>query len=210
MIDFYPSADYVGSPFFSSRQGYAPEAVVLHIAEGTLAGCDSWFNDPSANVSAHFCIGKNGEVHQYTYVSNAAWANGIVETGATSALVAENSGINPNYWTVSIEHEGKTGEEPTAAQFEASAWLSAWLFSNALLPGGATGVAVDRKHILRHAEISPKSRANCPGWTEATMQRYVARVQAILDGPSSVSALRQELEEARRHVDAALALVEDK
>jgi hypothetical protein len=35
------------------RAGQRPEAVVIHIMEGTLAGTDSWFNAPESKVSAH-------------------------------------------------------------------------------------------------------------------------------------------------------------
>lgn len=178
--DRYEPSRFVGSPNWNSREGYGPEAVVLHIAEGTLAGCDSWFNTTDSGVSAHFCVGKNGEVHQYVNLTDAAWANGLIEPGASAALIVENGNINPNQWTVSIEHEGKFPDPPTPEQFEASAQLTAWLFKNVLFVSGATGVAVDRKHILRHAEISPVSRANCPGWMEDTMAHYVQRVQDIL------------------------------
>lgn len=181
-----PDMKYVGSPFFSSREGTSPEAIVLHIAEGTLAGVDSWFNNPAAEVSAHFCVGKTGEIHQYIYLENAAWANGKIEAGYTAALIDENGGMNPNRWTVSIEHEGFYAQEPTADQFEASAQLSAWLFDSLLLTGGATDVAIDRKHILRHADISPKNKGRCPGWSDLTIARYIARVREIVAGPPSV------------------------
>ena len=180
MIERYPGALWVGSPYHGSRDGIAPEAVVLHIAEGTLHGVDSWFNSLNASVSAHFCVGKDGSVHQYVELGRAAWANGVVEPGAPAALVAENAGINPNKWTVAIEHEGYHYETPTDAQIEASERLTAWLFKEVLLPGSATGVALDRKHILRHADISPVTRKNCPGWSEGILGDYIADTQELL------------------------------
>jgi N-acetylmuramoyl-L-alanine amidase len=166
--------------FDRPRGGVRPEAVVLHIAEGTLAGMDAWFNNPAAGVSVHFGVGKDGRVHQYVSVDDTAFGNGVVEQGNTARLIRENAGINPNAWTCSIEHEGFTGETLTPEQWEASTRLTAWLFSAHLLAGGATGVAVDRDHILRHADISPRTRSRCPGWPEPYHEGYIARVQRLL------------------------------
>ena len=51
--------------FHPERAGYHPEAVVLHIMDGSLIGTDSWFNDAKSQVSAHYGVGRTGEVHQY-------------------------------------------------------------------------------------------------------------------------------------------------
>ena len=36
--------------FSRGRAGYNPEAVVIHIMDGSLIGTDSWFNDPRSRV----------------------------------------------------------------------------------------------------------------------------------------------------------------
>lgn len=182
--------------FRQGRNGFAPEAVCLHIAEGTVAGCISWFNTPPGDgpgkrgrdrngnligpSSATFVIGKDGSIVQFVQLADCAYANGQVAGHYTAALVNENEGANANDWTYSLEHEGFSGEQPTPAQFDASTRLTAWLFQDSLFKGGATGVAVDRKHILGHFEFDNQSRAGCPGWGEATLQRYVARVKELL------------------------------
>ena len=74
---------------------------------GTLIGTDSWFANPASKVSSHFGVGKNGEIHQYVKLENTAWANGVVKNPNWPLL---QNGVNPNYYTVSIEHEGKSGE----------------------------------------------------------------------------------------------------
>lgn len=187
--DIYPGAKYVGSPNFTpGRQGFGPEAVIWHIADGTLAGMDSWFNNPASQVSATFGIGDgtdgfaDGEIHQYTYISNTAWANGKIEAGYTAALIDENGGVNPNVWSVPIEFAGKGGSLPTPKQTAAGVALTAWLFTDVLLKSGASGVAVDRKHILRHSEISPVTRSNCPGWPEPVLAMMVEAVKARVEG----------------------------
>src|SRR5205814_10677286 len=68
-----------GANFRSGRApGFKPEAVVIHIMDGTLTGTDSWFNNPQAQVSAHYGIGRGGEVHQYVDEKDTAFHAGTV------------------------------------------------------------------------------------------------------------------------------------
>ena len=166
------------------RGGYALEFVVVHIMEGTLEGCAAWFNDPRARASTHFGVGKDGRIWQFVDLADTAYAHGAVEVAREGAPVVlrENWGTNPNVLGIGIEHEGFSGEAMTAAQFDASTRLSAWLFATVLLSGGASNVAPDRGHILRHGEISPLSRARCPGYPEVFFTRYVARLRELLGG----------------------------
>lgn len=167
---------------YSGRRGYLLEGIVVHTMAGTLAGADSWVANPRAGAGWHFSVGRGGEVHQHYDLSVGPFAHGAIEPGATAKLVHDNGpAINPNWYLAAIEHddEGK-GRLPTVAQLEASAQLAAVLFRDAILPNAArTGAAVDREHILRHQEISPRSRPNCPGWPEEMLQLYVARVQVL-------------------------------
>ena len=85
---------WIGSPYFGypdgtqGRNGYKPIAVCMHIAEGTLAGCDSWFNSPNnQGSSTHYCIGKSGEIHQYVEETDAAWGNGQVKKPTWPLLI---------------------------------------------------------------------------------------------------------------------------
>ena len=181
MENVYPDAKQFNSPYSSSRDGFAPEAVVLHVMDGTLAGCDSWFLNNPHGVSAHLGM-SDTETHQYVKFDQAAHANGGIEgTGYNLKLIKENAYQNPNDWTVSIEMQGWGPTEPTHLMFERAAKATAWVFLNVLFPGGATGVAIDRDHILKHSDISPSSRRNCPGWSEATMTSFIKRVQEWYD-----------------------------
>ena len=167
------------------RGGYALEFLVLHIMEGTLAGCAAWFGNPAARASTHFGVGMDGRILQFVDLADTAYAHGAVEVARDAAprVLRENWGVNPNQLGVGIEHEGMSGDAMTEAQFDASTRLATWLFATELLPGGASGVAVDREHVLRHGEISPRSRTRCPGYPEETFSRYVARVRALLAAP---------------------------
>ena len=45
------SVTWVGSPHrHKGRGGFRPEAVVIHIIEGTLGAADSWFRAPESEV----------------------------------------------------------------------------------------------------------------------------------------------------------------
>lgn len=164
-----PGARWIGSPNFGypkgahGRQGHQVVAIVMHIAQGTLAGCDAYFQEqaPGGNadnaVSSHFCIGMRGEIHQYVDVEDAAWGNGVVED--TAQLPADApTGVNPNLWTVSIEHEGHTGQKFYLAQIEATLSVASWLVSY-------WGLRPSFETIIPHSRIAPSSRRYCPGTT---------------------------------------------
>lgn len=165
-----PDFKWVGSPnFYANRTDFygrhwtqGPKAIICHISAGTMASMDSWFQNPSAEASAHFGISKTGEIHQYVKLEDAAWANGAVNKG-TWALLKEYPGWNPNLYTISIEHEGShpnaaAGQfwAPTEAQLQASIRLIAWLCWKYNIP-------VDRVHIAGHYEIDAVNRPYCPG-----------------------------------------------
>lgn len=197
--------------YTKGRGGKALEFIVLHIAEGTLEAVANWFANPAARASTHYGVGKDGRIHQYVSLENTAYAHGAVEVDYANAprVLRENWGTNPNQIGVGIEHEGRGGDVLTPAQFDASTRLAAWLFFAQLFTSGATGVAVDRDHVLMHREISPKSRT-CPGWPESEQQRYVARVADLLTeqpappplpGPSREIVLRDALTATARGLE---------
>src|SRR3989344_3627451 len=103
------------SNFWVGRKGYRPEAVVIHIMDGTLPGTDSWFANPTSQVSAHYGIGKSGEVHQYVQENDAAWHAGLVNAPVWK-LIRPN--VNPNLYTIGIELEGKPDEGWTETRSE--------------------------------------------------------------------------------------------
>ena len=93
--------------FWVGRKGYRPEAVVIHIMDGTLVGTDSWFANHDSQVSAHYGVGKNGEVHQYVQENDTAWHAGRVDAPVWK-LIRPN--LNPNLYTIGIEHEGRPND----------------------------------------------------------------------------------------------------
>jgi len=99
----------VPSPnFYRGRKIYKPEAIVIHIMLGTLYGTDSWFQSPVSKSSAHYGIGKTGEIHQYVDEKDAAYHAGRVNSPMWSLIKQTENGlyISPDFYTIGIEHEG--------------------------------------------------------------------------------------------------------
>ena len=94
--------------FWSGRKGFRPEAVVIHIMEGTLPGTDSWFASSSSQVSAHYGVGKSGEIHQYVKEGDTAWHAGRVDRPTWKLLKPD---INPNLYTIGVEQEGYANDQ---------------------------------------------------------------------------------------------------
>lgn len=141
----------VPSPNFSKgRSGYKPEMIVIHIMEGSLSGTDGWFQNPASKVSAHYGVGLNADVHQYVQESDVAWHAGRVDK-PTAKLKA---GLNPNLYTIGIEHEGKATSIWSEEMKQASASLIKDICTRNNIP-------LDRQHIVGHREIY--SKKTCPG-----------------------------------------------
>lgn len=176
--------------FWIGRKGYRPEAVVIHIMDGTLIGTDSWFGNTTSQVSAHYGIGKNGEVHQYVQESDAAWHAGRVDAPVWKLI---KPSINPNLYTIGIEHEGKPDDVWTDPMKQSSATLIREICQRWQIP-------IDRDHVIGHFEIFSK-KPNCPATNKRILDELVAL--AGQQSPSSPSPV----EEGVRKVEEGLALI---
>ena len=167
---------WIGSPnHYNGRMGHVVCALVIHTMAGTLEGCDSWFNNPSSQVSAHFGIGLAGEQHQYVSLANGAWANGILEAGNGWVTTVGNSG-NPNYQTVSVETEDNGSGATAVTDQQYRSTLAVCRLACDYYP--------DIEFLMTHTVISPNSRPNCCGdrWTASGRFQMLAddlELQAI-------------------------------
>ncbi len=180
-----------GSPnFWSGRQGHKPEGIVIHIMAGTLIGTDAWFNNPKSQVSAHYGIGKKGEVHQYVKEEDSAWHAGKVSS-PNALLVKPN--INPNLYTIGIEHEGSESDEWTEEMKNASAALIRDICIRWNIP-------IDRNHIIGHYQITNK-KPNCPAINKNIIDELIALASA--QQPANPSAV----EEGIKKIEDGLAII---
>jgi N-acetylmuramoyl-L-alanine amidase len=147
----------VPSPnFLPGRRGYKPEAVIIHIMQGTLFGTDSWFQSAISKSSSHYGIGKWGEVHQYVGENDTAFHCTRINAPTWTGIKQTEAGlyINPDYYTVGIEHEGDINTEWSEEMYEASAKLIGGICLRWDIPA-------DRDHIIGHHEVY--SIKKCPG-----------------------------------------------
>jgi len=105
----YAPALWVASPNYSSRGSSTISAVAIHTVQGSYAGCISWFQNTSANASAHYVIrSSDGQVTQMVLEANKAW-----------------HALSANPYTIGIEHEGYVTNPAwyTTAMYNSSAAL---------------------------------------------------------------------------------------
>jgi N-acetylmuramoyl-L-alanine amidase len=180
-----PSITWIGSPNFGypdqTHGGLDPQAIVYHIAQGSMTGLDAWFNNPNSYASTHFGVAKSGAIHQYVAVGDAAWGNGVINQPDLSIpwlANCYNNGINPNLKTISIEHEGFTGQPWPEAQYQASRRLVTWLIDTYNLRH--TLVKLDHGHI-GHYRIDSVNRKNCPGtgWPRSRLLQDLGRLEDV-------------------------------
>jgi len=142
-------------------------AVVIHIAQG---GFDSSINHMRDNgTSSHFIVSLSGRLKQLVSVNDSAWANGLSFDGhrwicphkhvVTPRWELIDPHHNPNTQTISIEHEGFSGNTPSAAQLAATVDLLRWLARQfpSLAPY-RNGSA-----LIGHCDLDPVDKAFCPG-----------------------------------------------
>ncbi len=177
--------------FWSGRKGYKPEAVVIHIMDGTLIGTDSWFANTTSQVSAHYGIGKSGEVHQYVNEQDSAWHAGRVDAPVWK-LIKPN--INPNLYTVGIEHEGKPDDVWPDVMKQASATLIREICERWQIP-------IDRNHVIGHFEIFSK-KPNCPATNKGILDELAA-----IASQQTPQTPNPSVEDGVRKIEEGLAMI---
>jgi hypothetical protein len=147
--------------------------------DGYLSGADSWFNNPSSRVSTHYGVGLNGEVHQYVYEDNIAWANGDNFANRNSISIEFEDARNPM-------DKVRTGE-----LYENGAQLIADICKRRNIPLNTTG-------IRKHNEFVP---VICPGGLD--INRLITRVNQILndEDPIMIAELQKQIAEKDNQIN---------
>lgn len=153
----------------SDRRGYIPDVICNHISQGNAQSCIEWFSTDSTNKesSAHFLVAKDGNVYQFVDIHDNAWGNGLKadEIKLSTLSVVKSRSVNPNWYTVSIEHEGVyevTKGALTKEQLESTIMLHKYIVDY-VKDEFNIDITVDRNHIVGHFEIKPQGKPNCPG-----------------------------------------------
>src|SRR5271168_316266 len=158
---------WIGCPESNFRKGrplgFQPEAIVIHIMDGSFAAGESVFLGEGTQKSAHYGISKDGVIHQYVDESHTAFHAGVVVNPTWELL---KPGVNPNFYTVGIEHEGRPDDVWPDAQLTASAGLIGEIVARWKIP-------VDPMHLVPHHKI--RASKSCPGnWLQ--LEELIKRV----------------------------------
>jgi len=166
-------------------------AVCDHVTDAAWASVVSWFKNPASERSAHFQIRKDGTIDQFVSIHDSAWANGASWSGQSwvdpqGHLIRPTwplmtPPVNPNRRTISVEHEGHPADSWTAAQKAADTKLNRWLATQYV----SLAPYVAGRTLIRHADISPISKPNCPGPHVDLVERAAAA-----NGATPVDPLR--------------------
>nr|WTB34483.1 amidase [Streptomyces sp. NBC_00830] len=156
----YPSALWVPADAHNFTVGRTAtiDKVIIHVTQGSYAGSIKWFQDPTAEVSAHYVVrSSDGQITQTVRDSDTAY----------HAKQANASALG-------IEHEGYIDDPSwfTDTMYRASAALTRALCDK-------YGIPKDRAHIIGHSEA--------PGTDHTDPGRYWDwnRYMGFVDGDSS-------------------------
>ncbi|NPB04210.1 MAG: hypothetical protein GXO39_07350 [Thermotogae bacterium] len=155
---------------------YPVNYVIIHTTQGTYYGAISWFQNSSANVSAHYVV--NSEYNP---------SDGAPLGEATQMVCHRDIAWHAGNWTyntqsVGIEHEGYVSENGwyTDTLYRKSAYISRML-------ANTFGFPKDRSHIIGHIEVPGASHTD-PGayWDWGY---YTALVLGLPDADTIVDEL---------------------
>jgi N-acetyl-anhydromuramyl-L-alanine amidase AmpD len=127
--------------------------IVLHSMWGTQIGSIAWFKNPSAQASAHFCVGQDGDIVRCVQEKDIAWHAGFYDEPIADWLKP-----NPNNTTIGIEIEDR--RDPhwpyPDPQRKALQELVDYLCQTYSIPQ-------DSEHILLHKNLNPTRRSDPVG-----------------------------------------------
>ena len=110
------------------------DRIIIHVTDGSYSSAINWFQDPSAQVSAHYVIrSSDGQITQMVREKDIAWHAGNADFNARA---------------IGVEHEGFETDPSwfTDAMYRSSAALVRALCLK-------YGVPMDRQHIIGHSEV---------------------------------------------------------
>ena len=145
-----------GSNRTNANRGAAKiDFIVIHIAQGSYSGTISWFQNPKSNVSAHYVVGRSGQIAQCVRNEDIAWHAGNWKYNKRS---------------IGIEHAGYASHKWTDRMYRSSAKLSARLCKRFNIPV--------RHHIIGHRAV-PGVATRCPG-RSYNRRRYLRLVRRYM------------------------------
>lgn len=135
----YLGADFRKSP---NTSGVIKQKkfIVLHEDIGTWFGTTSWLMNPSAKVSYHLYISKQGEVRQFVELNKRAWHAGVSEWKGYKNL---------NDYSIGVCFQNRGGEPYTEAQLNKGVEVCQALMDE-----------LGYEEVTRHRDIAPNRKTD--------------------------------------------------
>lgn len=179
--------------FATGRGTFKPDTIVIHIGEGSQQAIyDTFLNgDPNDPKSSHYSVAKSGEIWQFVQEKDTAWGNGVVVKPIANQ-VTSRPGVNPNAYTISIEHEGIGTVDLTEAQYQATSQLVVDICHR-------WNISIDRVHIIRHNEI--RANKTCPGLAnvDKIVAMALASIHPVTPPPVQVTSSKEDIKSSIRN-----------
>ncbi|WP_248960712.1 N-acetylmuramoyl-L-alanine amidase [Sphaerisporangium perillae] len=153
----YPSAQWVAASTsnyrVASRNASTIDRIIIHVMQGSYAGTISWFQNPSAKVSAHYLVrSSDGDITQMVRDKDVAYHATVYNDRA-----------------IGIEHEGYISDASwfTDAMYRSSAALTRYVADK-------YGIPKDRTHIIGHVQVPGTDHTDPgPNWNWTKYMQYV-------------------------------------
>ena len=147
------------SNYTKGRTKAVDRIVIHHAATTSFDGIGTTFKNPSRNASAHFGVGRNGNVDQYVDVANTAWHAGNWDVNCSS---------------IGIENVNSTGA-PDWGIDEATVDTLVELVYDLAKQNGLLPLSVG-KNLFGHKDFSSTA---CPGQLYGRLGEIASRVNAM-------------------------------
>jgi N-acetylmuramoyl-L-alanine amidase len=147
-----PPCVWVPSTHYSTRMGAAIDTIVLHNTAAPARQALAWLRNPSAKVSAHYLVDREGHVAQLVRDDMCAWHAGVASV---------------NQRSIGIEIEAYAGAEGMTP-LQAMAVRS-------LVTALAEMYDVAAENIISHRSVRP---TECPGFVWPSDAELAAWIQA--------------------------------
>lgn len=153
MIPYHET--YASPNRWSSRRGYKILAAGVHITGGEMPGLHSWIMNPNAQASYNCVVKRDGKRISYVPEEYPAFGHGKINRG-TWPLLLQYSGVNPNWYTLSVSRVGVNQNLWTPEQMESTIEILRYWSKK-------YGFPLRRPYIFGHFEIDSVDRWYCPG-----------------------------------------------
>ncbi|MCL2187571.1 MAG: peptidoglycan recognition protein family protein [Defluviitaleaceae bacterium] len=151
------------------RQGNIPDHIVLHTTGASFGSALNTIKNPANQVSYHFVISAAGEIVQLVKIKDTAWSNGTTNAAgdkrnnqlSTVPAIRERK-KNANLYTISIGFGDMPAGNPSPQQLTAVVNLIKYIQAE-VEQAYNYQIPLNRDRIIGHCEVSPLTRAFCPG-----------------------------------------------